>query len=369
MLMKDSREIDEFFMKRALSLAKKANWRTSPNPMVGAVIVKNGRIISEGYHKKAGLPHAEAEAIMKAKDSLSGATLYVNLEPCCHKGKRTPPCTEAIISSGISRVVIAMRDPNPKVCGKGIEILHSYGIEVTEGILENKARKLNEFYIKYITTRTPFVILKIAMTLDGKIATPEGESKWITSEKSRHIVHQLRSRVDALLSAYGTVLKDNPHFTARVKNGKNPTRVIIDPELKIPLDYNVYTTPPKTIAVVHESLKDSRKLKQLKEKGVEFLYFSSEKLDLKWLMHELGKREIISVLIEGGSSLNSYALWSGVVDKVMVFIAPKIIGGAHSYPSVGGKLYKKISEAFELQNIKIKRIGKDILIEGYLRNY
>ncbi|GAB6184212.1 bifunctional diaminohydroxyphosphoribosylaminopyrimidine deaminase/5-amino-6-(5-phosphoribosylamino)uracil reductase RibD [Thermodesulfovibrio hydrogeniphilus] len=360
-------EIDEFFMKRALSLAKRANWKTSPNPMVGAVIVKDGRIISEGYHKKAGLPHAEAEAIIKAQESLSGATLYVTLEPCCHTGKRTPPCTDAIIKAGISRVVIAMRDPNPKVSGRGIDILRSHGIEVTEGIFENEARKLNEFYIKYITTKTPFVILKIAMTLDGKIATPEGESKWITSEKSRHLVHQLRSRVDALLSAYGTVLKDNPRFTARIKNGKNPTRVIIDPELKVPLDYNVYTLPPKTIAVVHESMKNNTKSKKLQEKGVEILYFSTEKVDLKWLMQELGKREITSVLIEGGSSLNSYALWSGVVDKVMVFIAPKIIGGLHSYPSVGGKLYKKISEAFELQNISLKRIGNDILIEGYLK--
>ncbi|WP_353685609.1 bifunctional diaminohydroxyphosphoribosylaminopyrimidine deaminase/5-amino-6-(5-phosphoribosylamino)uracil reductase RibD [Thermodesulfovibrio sp. 3462-1] len=358
---------DKFFMKRALFLAKKGNWRTSPNPMVGAVIVKDGKIISEGYHKKAGLPHAEAEAIMSAKESLHGATLYVTLEPCCHRDKKTPPCTDAIISSGIKKVVIAMRDPNPKVSGKGIEILKSHGIEVIEGICEEEAKKLNEFYIKYITTKTPFVILKIAMTLDGKIATPTGESKWITSEKSRKLVHLMRSRVDALLSACGTVLKDNPMFTSRIKGGKNPLRVIIDPELVIPLNYHVYTPPPDTIAIVHESKLTDDKVKILQSRGIEILFFSSEKVDLKWLMKELGKREITSLMIEGGSSLNSYALWSGIVDKFMIFIAPKIIGGADSYPSIGGKIYKDLNEAFKIENLKIKRISSDILIEGYLK--
>lgn len=357
---------DTFFMKRALFLAKKANWRTSPNPMVGAVIVKNGKIVSEGYHKKAGLPHAEAEAIINAKESLHGATLYVSLEPCCHKDKKTPPCTDAIINSGIKRVVIAMRDPNPKVSGKGIEILKSHGIEVIEGVLEQEAKKLNEFYIKYITTKTPFVILKIAMTLDGKIATPTGESKWITSEKSRKLVHLMRSRVDALLSAYGTVLNDNSMFTSRIKGGKNPLRVIIDPELRIPLNYHVYNPPPDTIAVVHESKLNDSKIKILKDRGVEIIPFSSEKVELQWLMKELGEREITSLMIEGGSSLNSYALWSGIVDKIMIFIAPKIIGGEKSYPSVGGQLYKNLDDAFEIIDFRIKRIGGDILIEGYL---
>ncbi len=358
---------DKFFMKRALILAKRGNWRTSPNPMVGAVIVKNGKIISEGYHKKAGLPHAEAEAIMNAKESLDGATLYVTLEPCCHKDKKTPPCTEAIINSGIKRVVIAMRDPNPKVSGKGIEALKAHGIEVIEGVFEEEAKKLNEFYIKYITTGTPFVILKIAMTMDGKIATPLGESKWITSEKSRKLVHLMRSRVDALLSACGTVLKDNPMFTSRIKRGKNPLRVIIDPELKIPLNYHVYNPPPATIAVVHDRKIDDDKLKVLQSRGVEIISFSSEKVDLQWLMKELGKREITSLMIEGGSSLNSYALWSRVVDKLMIFIAPKIIGGIDSYPCVGGKFYKNLNEAFEIKDLKIKKMSDDILIEGYLK--
>lgn len=359
-------EIDTKFMKRALNLAKKANWQTSPNPMVGAVIVKDGKIISEGYHKKAGLPHAEAEAIMHAKESLKNSTLYVNLEPCCHKDKKTPPCTEAIINSGISRVVIAMKDPNPKVSGKGIEILQSHGIEVNEGILEEEAKKLNEFYIKYITTKKPFVILKIAMTLDGKIATPEGDSKWITSDKSRKFVHVLRSRVDALLSAYGTVLKDNPKFTSRIKKGRDPIRVIIDPELKIPLSYYVYNPPPKTISIVNKNKLSNDKITRILERGVELLNFSSEKVDLKWLMEELGRREITSLLIEGGASLNSYALWSGIVDKIMVFVAPKIIGGINSYPCVGGSIYKSLPEAFKINKIRVRRIQEDLLIEGYI---
>lgn len=354
------------FMRRALTLAKRGNWRTSPNPMVGAVVVKDGRIIGEGYHKKAGLPHAEIEAIMNSKESLKGATLYVTLEPCCHRDKRTPPCTDAIIEKGISRVVVAMRDPNPKVSGKGIETLTTHGIDVKTGVLEKEALKLNEFYVKYITTHEPFVILKTAMTLDGKIATPTGNSKWITSEKSRRYVHILRSRVDALLSAYGTVIHDNPLFTSRIKNGKNPLRVIIDPELKIPLNFNVYNPPPKTIAVVHSDFINQDKAKELMKRGVELLEFSSEKVDLSWLMKELGKRGITSLLIEGGSSLNSYALWSGVVDKIMIFIAPKIIGGFNSYPVVGGKLYRDIPEAFKVNNLRIKRIENDILIEGYI---
>lgn len=357
---------DKVFMKRALTLAKKANWETSPNPMAGAVIVKNGRIVSEGYHKKLGLPHAEAEAIMNSKESLKNATLYVTLEPCCHRDKRTPPCTDAIINSGIERVVIAMRDPNPKVSGRGIEILKNHGIEVVEGVCEEEAKKLNEFYVKYITTKTPFVILKIAMTLDGKIATPKGESKWITSEKSRKLVHIMRSRVDALVSAHGTVLKDNPMFTSRIKGNKNPLRVIIDPEIKIPLSYHVYNPPPKTVAVVHTTKLNSKKSESLKKKGVEIIEFSSEKLDLGWLMEELGKKEITSVMIEGGSSLNSYALWSGIVDKLVIFIAPKIIGGEKSYPCIGGKLYKKLDEAFKIKDLKIKKLSDDIFIEGYI---
>jgi len=360
-------DIDEVYMKRALSLARKANWKTSPNPMVGAVLVKDGRVISEGYHKKAGLPHAEAEAIMNAKESLRDSTLYVNLEPCCHKNKRTPPCTDAIIKAGIKRVVIAMRDPNPLVSGKGIELLKKHGIDVREGVLEGEAKNLNEFYIKYITTKRPFVILKIAMTLDGKIATPTGESKWITSEESRKIVHKIRSRVDAILTAYGTVLKDNPKFTARIKGGRDPIRVIIDPEFKIPLDYHVYNPPPKTITVIKKEKLTAEKTYNLINRGIDIIAFDSEKVDLLWLMEELGKRSIISVMIEGGSSLNSYAIKYNIVDKLILFIAPKIIGGKDSYPCIGGNFYKSLTEAYEVENLSIRKLSKDILIEGYLK--
>ncbi len=358
---------DEFFMKKALKLAKKAAYRTSPNPMVGAVIVKNGKIISEGYHKKAGLPHAEAEAIMKSPHHLKDSTLYVTLEPCCHRNKRTPPCTDAIISSGIKRVVIAMRDPNPEVSGKGIELLKNHGIEVVEGILESEAKKLNEFYIKYISTKMPFVILKIAMTLDGKIATPEGESKWITSEQSRKLVHKLRSQVDAILTAYGTVINDNSRLTARIKGGKNPIRIVIDPELKIPFDYHIYNPPPKTIAIVKEDFLVTEKEKILSNRGVEFIPYNSDKVELNWLMKELGKRGIISLMIEGGSSLNAYALQHNIVDKIMFFIAPKIIGGKDSYPCIGGNFYRRLSESYELEELSVKKLKVDILIEGYLK--
>lgn len=358
---------DKFFMKRALRLAKKANYKTSPNPMVGAVIVKDGKIIAEGYHKKAGLPHAEAEAIMKSPKNLKGSTLYVTLEPCCHKNKRTPPCTDAIISSGIKRVVIAMRDPNPEVSGKGIELLRNHGIEVVEGILVDEAKKLNEFYIKYITTKIPFVIIKIAMTLDGKIATPEGESKWITSEKSRKLVHKLRSQVDAILTAYGTVINDNPQLTSRIKRGRNPIRIVIDPELKIPINYHIYNPPPKTIAVVKDDFLTAEKERILSNRGVEFITYNSDKVELNWLMKELGKRGIISLMIEGGSSLNAYAIQQKIGDKIMAFIAPKIIGGKNSYPCVGGNFYRSLNEAIEIEGLSIKKIGRDILIEGYFK--
>jgi diaminohydroxyphosphoribosylaminopyrimidine deaminase/5-amino-6-(5-phosphoribosylamino)uracil reductase len=243
-------------MKRVLRLAGKANGMTSPNPMVGAVIVKNGKIIAEDYHRKPGAPHAEALVIDRAGEKVKGATLYVNLEPCCHTDKRTPPCTKAIIKAGIKKVVIGMKDPNHKVSGKGISELGHAGIGVISGILEDDAKKLNEAYIKYITTRKPFVTLKIAMTLDGKIATPEGESKWITGEEARRKVHQLRSSVDAVMTAIGTVKADDPQLTARIKKGiRNPIRIVIDPDFEIPIDAKILNTPPETVIVTKRSQK------------------------------------------------------------------------------------------------------------------
>jgi diaminohydroxyphosphoribosylaminopyrimidine deaminase/5-amino-6-(5-phosphoribosylamino)uracil reductase len=361
---------EEFYMRRALRLASKAKSTTSPNPMVGAVLVKKNRIVSEDYHKKAGMPHAEALAIKKAGEDARDCTLYVNLEPCCHTEKRTPPCTKEIISAGIKEVVVGMIDPNPKVSGKGIAELQKAGIYVKTGVLESEARRLNEAYIKYITQGEPFVIMKIAMTIDGKIATPEGKSRWITSEESRKMVHRLRSSVDSILTAIGTVKADDPELTARIKRGKNPVRIIIDPDLEIPLDSKVIQVPPKTIIVTKKfhnlQSNNEEKIKLLLNRGIEIIEYEGEKADLLWLMKRLGEKEITSVLIEAGSSFNANALEQKIVDKIMFFIAPKIIGGKESFPAVGGRTFKKLEEAYRLKDIKIKRVGEDILIEGYI---
>ena len=359
-----------FLMQRAIRLASRARGMTSPNPMVGAVLVKNGRIIAEDYHRKPGTPHAEALVIQKAGEKAKSSTLYVSLEPCCHIDKRTPPCTKEIVRAGIKRVVIAMKDPNPQVSGKGMRELEEAGIKVVSGILEEKAQKLNEAYMKYITTKKPFVILKTAMTLDGKIATPEGQSRWITGEKARKMVHRLRSSVDAVMTAIGTVKADDPELTARIRGGRNPKRIIIDPELEIPLNSKILRVPPDTIIVTKERNEtgDSPircKIDNLLTSGCYMLYFK-EQLNLCWLMERLGERGITSVMIEGGSSLNARALENGIVDKVMFFIAPKIIGGRESYPVVGGRTSRRLEEAYQLRNVTMKRVGEDFLVEGYL---
>lgn len=365
---------EELYMRKALALAGRARGLTSPNPMVGAVIVKKSRIIAEGYHKKAGTPHAEAIAIEHAGDRAKGSTLYVSLEPCCHIDKRTPPCTRKIIASGIKKVVVAMNDPNPKVSGKGIAELEAAGIKVVSGMLADKAATLNEFYIKHIQTGMPFVVLKVAMTLDGKIATPEGESKWITGEKARTAVHALRGSVDAILTAIGTIKADNPQLTCRTQEDRNPARVIIDPSLEVRPDSNVLCIPPETIIVTRlaRDIAATRpevieKKRVLLGRGAQIIEYSGDRLDMKWLMKELGKMGIISVLVEGGSSLNSYCLESGMVDKVMFFIAPKIIGGKNSFPAVGGRTFRRLEEAYRVDNISVKKIGEDILVEGYVQ--
>jgi diaminohydroxyphosphoribosylaminopyrimidine deaminase/5-amino-6-(5-phosphoribosylamino)uracil reductase len=336
--------------------------------MVGAVIVKNGGVIAEDYHKRPGELHAEALAILKAKEKTRNSILYVTLEPCCHLDKRTPPCTRAIIDAGIEKVFVAMKDPNPKVSGRGIEELKKHGVEVIEGIHEHEARKLNEAYCKYITTGRPFVILKVAMTLDGKIATPEGQSKWITGESARKIVHRMRSSVDAVLTAIGTVRADNPELTARHRKGaKSPKRVIIDPNLEAPLHYKIFNMPPETIVVTKKVERSTEeKMKALTDKGVRVIEYEGERVDLKWLMRILGGMEITSVMIEGGSSLSASALQDGIVDKVAFFIAPKIIGGRDSIPAIGGKAFRKLEDAYRIRDIEVKRTGEDMLIEGYL---
>lgn len=358
------------YMKRAIELSKRGKGYTNPNPLVGAVIVKNDKIIGEGYHGFYGGPHAEINAFKNASEDVKEATMYVTLEPCSHFGK-TPPCANNIIDKGISKVIIGMKDPNPLVAGKGIEILKSNGIEVKVGVLEDEVRKLNEIFIKYITEKRPFCILKTAMTLDGKIASNTGDSKWITNEVSRNYVHHIRHQVSAIMVGIGTVFADNPSLTTRLDNGGlDPIRVIVDTNGRIPLDAKVLNikSDAKTIVATTEKI-DHKKIKAIEEKGGKIIItpLKDRKVDLDDLMDQLGKMKVDSVLIEGGSTLNYSALEYGIVDKVLSFISPKIIGGNDAKTPVGGKGRTYIKEAFTLKDMAISRFQEDIMIEGYLR--
>lgn len=358
-------------MQRALELAKKGMGYTNPNPLVGAVIVKEGRIIGEGYHKHLGGPHAEMDAFQNATEDVSGSTMYVTLEPCSHHG-RTPPCAEAIIKNKISKVVVAMIDPNPLVAGKGIQMLREHGIKVITNILKDKAMKINEIFIKYINTKEPFCIMKTAMTLDGKIATASGESKWITGEASRTLVHQFRHQVSSIMVGIGTIIKDDPSLTTRLDGieGMDPIRVIVDSKARIPLNAKVLNieSKSKTIIVTTE-LADSKKLKLLKEKNAEIIVtpLKDSKVDLPYLMKQLGKMGIDSILLEGGSELNFSAIESSIVDKVIVFVAPKIIGGKFSKTPIGGFGIETLSQAIVLDDLNVSIVEDDIMIEGYPR--
>ncbi|MDI6600160.1 MAG: bifunctional diaminohydroxyphosphoribosylaminopyrimidine deaminase/5-amino-6-(5-phosphoribosylamino)uracil reductase RibD [Thermoanaerobacteraceae bacterium] len=357
--------MDEIFMKRALELALEGAGRTNPNPLVGAVIVKDGEIVGEGYHKIYGDAHAEVNAIRAAGRRAEGATLYVNLEPCCHYGK-TPPCTEALIDASIKRVVVAMRDPNPLVDGKGIARLKEAGIEVSCGVLEEEAKALNEIYIKFITTHLPFVILKAAMSLDGKICTSEGDSKWISSETSRAYVHSIRNRVSAVMVGLNTVIADNPHLTTRIRNGRDARPVIVDSLASIPISANVLSGN-RSIVVVTERAPIER-VSALKDKGAEVIFTGEDEngmVDLNELMYKLGDMGIDSILLEGGGSLNWSAVKKGIVDKFLFFVAPVIIGGASALTPVEGEGFKTVSGALRLKRLNFKSLSDDILIEGY----
>jgi diaminohydroxyphosphoribosylaminopyrimidine deaminase/5-amino-6-(5-phosphoribosylamino)uracil reductase len=359
---------DRLFMQKALELASKGRGTTSPNPMVGAVIVKGGKIIAADYHKKPGSPHAEILALKKAGAQAKDATLYVNLEPCCHIEKKTPPCTKSIIKAGIKRVVVAMIDPNPQVSGKGIEELKKAGIRIETGIMMEEAKRLNEAFIKYITKKVPFVTLKIAQSLDGKIATSTGESKWITGKKAREYVHKLRNEVDAILVGIGTVKKDNPSLTCRIPGGRNPYRVIVDSSLSIPPTAKVLRHDDgKTIIAVTEN-SAQEKINKILSKGCRVIKTRERAgmVDLKHLLKELGRLEITSLMIEGGSSINASALSNKIVDKVIFFIAPKIIGGKDAIPSVGGRSPTLLKDAFRIKDLQIKTLGEDIVVEGYI---
>ena len=358
---------DEIFMREALRIAKNAEGRTSPNPLVGAVVVKDGKIIAEGWHRQAGTAHAEVHALNMAGELAKGATLYVTLEPCSHFG-RTPPCVNKIIESGIKRVVAAMKDPNPKVSGRGFEILKNAGIDVEIGVLEAESRALNEVFLKFITKKLPFVTLKFASSLDGKIATFSGESQWISCEESRKYAHHLRDINDAILVGIGTVLADNPSLTTRLVEGKNPVRVIVDSNARIPLDSKVVTgKSARTIIAVTENAL-AEKISELKARGAEIIFCGGEKrVDLKILMEKLAEREITSVLVEGGGTIHFSMLKNGLADKILAFIAPKIIGGAKSLTSVEGIGFEKLAEAVEIKDFTAEKIGEDFLLSGYIR--
>ena len=351
-------------------LASKACGRTSPNPMVGAVIVRNGKIVGEGYHQKAGDAHAEIHALNQAKELAEGAAMYVTLEPCCHWG-RTPPCTESVIRAKLATVFVAMTDPNPRVAGNGIRQLEAAGISIQVGICEEESRQLNEVFIKYITTQCPFVILKSAISLDGKIATASGESQWITSEASRLKGHEVRAQVDAILVGVGTVLQDNPSLTVRLPERQNedPLRIVVDSSGRTPLDAKIFNPDSNAgaLIVVTESAPLER-IEALKSAGANVLTIEEEggRVCLRALMRALGQMEITSVLIEGGGEINAAALHAGIVDKVMFFVAPKLIGGKNAPGLIGGVGIARLAEALELRDVKTSQIGADFLIEGYL---
>ena len=361
---------DRKFMEHALALAEKARGRTSPNPLVGAVIVRAGEIVGEGYHQKAGEAHAELHALNQAKELAAGATMYVTLEPCCHWG-RTPPCTEAVIRAKLANIFVAMKDPNPRVAGKGIRQLEAAGMSVQVGICEEESRKLNEVFIKYITTQCPFVVLKSAISLDGKIATASGESQWITSEASRLKGHEIRAQVDAILVGIGTVLQDNPSLTVRLPERQNedPIRVVVDSHGRTPLGAKVFNPDSSSgalIAVTENA--PSEKIEALKFTGADVLAIEAKdgRVCLRALMRELARREITSVLIEGGGEINAAALQAGIVDKLMFFVAPKLIGGKAAPGPIGGVGIARLAEAYELRDVTTSQIGADVLIEGYL---
>lgn len=357
------------YMERAIELAKKGAGFVSPNPMVGAVIVKNGKIIGEGYHRKYGSNHAEVNAFLNAKEDVSGAEMYVTLEPCSHYG-HTPPCAKAIIDHKISKVYIGSLDVNPLVAGNGVKMLRDAGIDVEVGVMEKECKAINPIFFKYIKTGLPYVLMKTAMTLDGKIAAYTGDSKWVSNETSRQLVQKLRHNLKGIMVGINTVIADDPSLTCRIDNGIDPVRIIVDSRLRIPLDSNVLKLNGNDRCII-ATLKgaDTNKKSQLETMGAEIIETNTKNnsVDLKELMYELGKRKIDSILLEGGGTLNFSMLNEGLIDKALFFISPKIIGGSDSKTPVEGKGIPLMKDAINLKNTEIKEIDGDILIYGDLR--
>ena len=357
----------ETYMKRALELAASAMGHTSPNPMVGCVVVRDGRILAEGCHEKYGEFHAERNALTRYDGDASGTDLYVTLEPCCHQGK-TPPCTDIIIEKKIGRVFVGAMDPNPKVAGKGVRILKEHGIEVETGILEKECLTLNEIFFHYISTGLPYVAMKYAMTLDGKIASFTGDSKWITGEAAREHVHSLRKKYSAIMAGVDTVIADDPMLNCRIDKGVDPVRVICDSGLRIPMESQIVKTADTIrtiVAYAGNPLEDKKK--ELESTGVELLRTGEgEQVDLKLLFQKLGEMTIDSVLVEGGGTLHGSLLQTGFVNRVYAYIAPKLIGGREARSPVEGRGIEKMAEAERLKEIEILRFGEDICITGTL---
>ena len=355
------------YMKSALRLARKGLGRTSPNPMVGALAVRKGVVVGQGFHQKAGGPHAERIALDVAGEKARGATLYLNLEPCNHFG-RTPPCTHLILERGITKVVYGLNDPNPRVKGGGAEWLRSRGVEVISGVLEPECRRLNELFIKWIVTGRPFVTLKAAISLDGRIATRTGDSKWISNERSRLLVHRLRNEVDGVLVGINTVRRDDPLLTVRLPTGKikDPLRIVIDPRLRISPKARILNDNGKTLIVTGTQAPTGKK-KKLESKGTEIFSLPERegRISIKDMLTELGRRSLTSLLVEGGAEVNASFLNEGQVDKLVLFIAPLLLGGQKAKGMIGGRGVAQITEAIRLKEMKVRILDGDILVEAY----
>jgi diaminohydroxyphosphoribosylaminopyrimidine deaminase/5-amino-6-(5-phosphoribosylamino)uracil reductase len=356
---------DEKYMNLALTLAKKGIGSVNPNPLVGAIIVKENKIIGQGWHEIYGGWHAERNALINCKESPNGATMYVTLEPCCHHGK-TPPCTEAILQNGIKKVVIGCPDPNSLVSGKGASILREAGVDVVTDVLQDKCIELNQVFFHYIKSKTPYVVMKYAMTMDGKIATSSGKSKWITGINARENVHKSRNQYSSIMVGVGTVIADNPSLTCRIDGGRNPIRIVCDTYLNTPLESTIVTTAKEVKTMIATACDNEEKRKPYLAHGCEFLEISlkDNHIDLNHLIREIGKIGIDSILLEGGSTLNFSALQSRIVNKVQAYIAPKLFGGYQSKTPVGGVGILEVSNCFTLKNQTITWFDNDILMEG-----
>jgi diaminohydroxyphosphoribosylaminopyrimidine deaminase / 5-amino-6-(5-phosphoribosylamino)uracil reductase len=355
---------DLYFMNLAMKLALKAKGRTSPNPLVGAVVVKDRQIIGKGYHKKSGASHAETVALNEAADKAKGATLYVTLEPCAHFG-RTPPCVNRIIKSGVKEVVIGMIDPNPLNNGKGVKLLKQHGIKVRVGLLEDELKKMNEVFIKYITKRMPFVTVKVAQSLDGRIATRTGDSKWITSDRSRQYAHRLRRNFDAVMVGINTVLRDNPKLDAWFSS-KQPVKIIVDTQLSTPSHANIFLKGSVIVVTLSASLGQETENRSILAKKARILEVKEKdgQINLKDMLKKLAALEITNILVEGGGTLIGALVDEGLVDRVLFFITPKIIGGKDAISSVMGRGISRVDKAIRLKEVKLSRMGEDFLIEG-----